>query len=270
MKKLLLSIALFAGFSASAQVYFNASTQAEFFLGSVADLDGDSLTWGVIDAAGFPSTAVQPMGECLASSSYDNTAMAPLTPDNLYLTAPINLVGATGTINLTWKAASPETTVSVWYQEFYSVYVFDGNSNAAAAFAAAPLHTGALTAGEQIFNLSYPVSSFAGADSLIVAFRHHNCTDENYLLIDDIRVSGINGINENVTTASVYPNPVVDVVNFEVSEEISSIVVTSLEGKTVATTTSTSLNVSEFNVGMYLYTIETVSGKVAFGNFTKK
>lgn len=270
MKKLLLSLTLFAGFTASAQVYYNASASADFLNGSVADFDGDSLTWNVLDASTDLGTTVAPaisaMGEVLFSQSW---ATDPLTPDNVYFTPRIDLTGATGTINLTWKAASPDATSTGFYEEYYSVYVFDGYSNAPAAFAAAPLHTGALTAGETIFNLSYPVSSFAGADSLIIAFRHHNCTDEDLLLIDDINVSRVNEINENVISASVFPNPSKDVVNFEVAGEIATIEITTLEGKVVLTATDKTVQVAELKTGLYLYTITTADGKIAKGSLAK-
>jgi hypothetical protein len=269
MKKLLLTLTVFAGFTATAQVYYNASAAADFQLGGIQEVDGDTNNWQILDITTFPVTQVQPFGECLASSSFDNVNEIPLTPDNIYFTPRIDLTGATGTINLTWKAVSPETDASGWYQEYYSVYVFDGFANAPAAFAAAPLHSAALTAGQQIFNFSYPVSSFAGVDSLIVAFRHHNCTDENYLFIDDIRVAGTAGINENVISASVYPNPTKDVINFEVTGEIATVEITTLDGKSVLTATDKTVQVAELRTGLYLYTITTAEGKIAKGTFAK-
>jgi hypothetical protein len=269
MKKLLLSLTVFAGFTASAQVYYNASTAAEFQLGGFLEIDGDTNNWQIVDLGSFSVTQVQPLGECLLSESFNNQDTIALTPDNIYLTPRIDLTSATGTINLSWKVASPETTASGWYQEYYSVYVFDGPSNSVAAFAAPPLHTGALTAGQQIFNLSYPVSSFAGADSLIVAFRHHNCTDENWLFVDDIRVSGTNGINENVISASVYPNPAKDVINFEVAGNIATVEITTLDGKSVISSTDKTVSVEDLKTGLYLYTITTAEGKIAKGNFSK-
>ena len=89
------------------------------------------------------------------------------------------------------------------------------------------------------------------------------------LWLDNI-TTGYVGVEENeVITASVYPNPATDVLNIKMNEEVASVVITALDGKTVATENSTSVNISALNTGMYLYTITGVSGKVAKGNFVK-
>jgi hypothetical protein len=66
-----------------------------------------------------------------------------------------------------------------------------------------------------------------------------------------------------------FPNPATDVLNIKMNEEVASVVITALDGKTVASETSTSVNISGLNTGMYIYTITSVSGKVAKGNFVK-
>jgi hypothetical protein len=76
-------------------------------------------------------------------------------------------------------------------------------------------------------------------------------------------------LTENTVFASVYPNPATDVLNIKMNEEVASVVITALDGKTVASETSTSVNISGLNTGMYIYTITSVSGKVAKGNFVK-
>lgn len=89
------------------------------------------------------------------------------------------------------------------------------------------------------------------------------------LWLDNI-TTGFVGVEENeVITASVYPNPATDVLNIKMNEEVASVVITALDGKTVATENSTLINISALNTGMYLYTITGVSGKVAKGNFVK-
>jgi hypothetical protein len=89
------------------------------------------------------------------------------------------------------------------------------------------------------------------------------------LWLDNI-TTGYVGVEENeVITATVYPNPATDVLNIKMNEEVASVVISALDGKTVATETSASVNISGLNTGMYLYTITSVSGKVAKGNFVK-
>jgi hypothetical protein len=78
------------------------------------------------------------------------------------------------------------------------------------------------------------------------------------------------GMEENVIEASVSPNPAADVLNIKISEEIASVVITTLDGKVVATEAANAINVTELNAGMYIYTVTTANGKVATGNFVKK
>lgn len=76
-------------------------------------------------------------------------------------------------------------------------------------------------------------------------------------------------IQENVIEASVYPNPANDVLNIKIDGTIESVVVTTLDGKVVASTTSNAVNVNELASGMYIYTVTTTEGKIATGNFAK-
>lgn len=76
-------------------------------------------------------------------------------------------------------------------------------------------------------------------------------------------------LNENVIDAVVYPNPANNVLNIQAKEELTSITVSTMDGKVVATSTTSSVNVAELSSGIYLYEAVTVSGKVARGNFAK-
>jgi hypothetical protein len=274
MRKILLTLSVFAGFTVSAQVYYSASTSAEFTAGSIYDADGDSANWGVLNTSVFTATTAEitAMGECLYSQSWDSI---PLTPDNFYFTPVINMTSASGTINLSWKVASPDNTASTFFAENYSVYVFDGFSNITAALTGTPVHSGALTAGETVFSMSYPISNMAGVDSLIIAFRHHNCTDQDLILLDDILVSGTNGLNENFISASVYPNPANDVLNINLNGiEIENITILSLDGKVVISkdvnTVNGIIDISSLNAGMYMYKVTSKSGQFAKHTFVKK
>lgn len=269
MKKTLLTLTIaLAGLSANAQ-YFSASAGADFTNFSISSTDGDTLDWGVYDLTAAP--ALVTMGEALASFSYNNVTQTPVTPDNYIYSPVINLSAVTGTVALNFKAGSNETTASGWYEEYLSVYATTGLTTAAltAAFAA-PIHDEALTAGETIFNFQYNISTMAGEDSLILIFRHHNCTDENFIALDDITVTNFLNVNENVITSSVYPNPAKDVLNIVAgNEEIESVTVVSLDGKVVMNATTGVLDIAELKAGMYIYNVTTKAGKLATGNFVK-
>lgn len=77
------------------------------------------------------------------------------------------------------------------------------------------------------------------------------------------------GLNENVISASVYPNPANDVLNIKTTEDVASVVITTTDGKVVATSNTTNVNVASLKAGMYIYQVTTVSGKVGTGNFAK-
>lgn len=77
------------------------------------------------------------------------------------------------------------------------------------------------------------------------------------------------GVNENVISTSVYPNPANTELNIKTTEEITSVVITTTDGKTVATGNTSNINVSALNAGMYIYQVTTVSGKIGTGNFVK-
>lgn len=271
MKKTLLTLTIaLAGFVSNAQ-YFSATAGADFQNFSILDADGDGENWGIYDLSTVTAPAVSSMGEALASFSYDGTAQVPLTPDNYIFSPVINLSAVTGTVALNFTVASPETTASGWYEEYLSVYVTDGLNSAALAQAYAnPVHDEALTAGETAFTFQYNISTFAGADSLILIFEHHNCTDENFIAMDNITVTNFLNVNENVITASVYPNPTTDVLNIVAgNEEIETVTVASLDGKVVMNATSGTLDVADLKAGMYIYNVTTKAGKLATGNFVK-
>ena len=77
------------------------------------------------------------------------------------------------------------------------------------------------------------------------------------------------GLNENLISTSVYPNPASTELNIKTSEEITSVVITTTDGKTVATGNNSNINVASLNAGMYIYKVTTVSGKIGTGNFVK-
>jgi hypothetical protein len=194
MKKILLTTCVFAtALSLSAQTYFSedfeGATAPALPAGATSvDTDADGFEWSVYTpSTQDPWTA---NGNVAASSSYDNAAGA-LTPDNLLILGPIDLSSSAGsTVALQWDAGATEATSTGWYEENYSVYVETGMTPGSAVF------TETLAAGQTLFSHSVDVSSHAGAGAVYVIFRHHACTDEWVLGID------------NVTLKTLLPNDV--------------------------------------------------------------
>jgi hypothetical protein len=106
-----------------------------------------------------------------------------------------------------------------------------------------------------------------GSGALTASGDPADATPDNN--IDCFTVNPNANISEITLNASVYPNPATNVLNIKMNEEVASVVISTLDGKVVATETSTSVNISELNTGMYIYTITGASGKVAKGNFVK-
>ncbi len=271
MKKLLLSATLLvASFtSVNAQVFSEDWTapQAGWQSTQVAP-DADTNFWGV---ASVSSGALASQGNFAISESWIGTP-APngtaLTPNNFLISPVINTTALTGSLSLSFKVGSPETTASGFYEEYISVYVTDGYNGLAAALAS-PVHSAVLAGGEQMYQFTYDISPMLGVDSLMLIFRHHNCTDENFIALDDIMVSNTAGVAENTISSAVFPNPTNSMLNIEVAEEVASVEVLSTEGKVVAKSATKNIDVADLRNGMYIYRVTTVSGNIGTGNFVK-
>ena len=120
---------------------------------------------------------------------------------------------------------------------------------------------------QQISQVTGTVNQF-----YFVAYASYNLLPKpgTTLWLDNITANGLSGIEENKDfNAFVFPNPATDVLNIKMNEDIASVLITALDGKFISNENASLINISELNSGMYLYTITTVSGKVAKGNFVK-
>ena len=89
------------------------------------------------------------------------------------------------------------------------------------------------------------------------------------LWLDNVSIGATSSITELNTEINVYPNPSSDIVNFEASEAISSVVLVGMDGKFAASTTESSMNIATLPNGIYFYTLTTVSGQKLTGKVTK-
>jgi hypothetical protein len=78
------------------------------------------------------------------------------------------------------------------------------------------------------------------------------------------------GVESVEISLSVYPNPAIDVLNFNINEEIEMIEVYSVNGMLVKKGTSKQMKVADLKEGAYIYNVLTKSGKVSNGTFVKK
>lgn len=276
MRKHLLTIGAFVClvFGAQAQdTLFNGSNFTGGFENmSLINADSDTLGWTVFDLTGA-GTAIDAQGEVLGSYSW-TSQLGALTPDNWVITPALDLSNYSAS-TLTFGRKPMDASYAA---ENYSVYVVQAADQNALATALASA-TAALT--ETISDTNFvtktvDLSSFAGQANVYVAFRHHNCTDQFLLVIDDIIVSATSGggLTKEDIKVSTYPNPANSELNISLNENMSTVSILSAEGKVISTQSvngnNANVNVSELNSGVYFYSIVTENGAKITNTFVKK
>ncbi len=201
MKKILLSSFLALGLGANAQTYFSADfNDSKITDWTRYDADGDGKNWGdtfvINDSSGNPAT---PFG--LISRSWQTN---PLTPDNWAVTPAIDLTNVTGTVTLKWTVRAAAES---WDKEHYSVYA--ATDKTIAALSASPVtfsetYDDPANLGTQ-YTRTLDLSSLAG-QVVYVAFRHHNSTDMDFILIDDVVVKSPDTVAPNCPTLTAPAN----------------------------------------------------------------
>jgi hypothetical protein len=274
MKKLLLSISLIcaAGF-VNAQIY-SASDSLDFAAWTTYDNDGDTYSWRPSNLTGA-GTAFDAQGAGLLSSSWTN-ATGPLTPDNLVISPVVNCTGVSS-VYLNWGVGSREDVAGgSYFEEHYAVYVVSSLASLLAGTYPTPVFETTLAQGNTWLPESVNISAIAANQgSVYVIFRHFDCTDMNFIFMDDISVTnGMPvGVEEISNIASVYPNPTNSILNVKTSTEATSVSIISMDGKVVATSAinglTGSVNVAELVNGVYFYEVAAADGSVVRNTFVK-
>jgi hypothetical protein len=277
MKKSLLSmgaiLALTVSTSLNAQIYSEdfenpAAWDATTSWGSFQN-DADTNQWGLYDLSTSTNAVLAAMGGVAGSASWNTV---PLTPDNFIYSPPINLTTYTETaLSFKYIASNP-----AWPAENFSVYVVKNSADLATA---TPVYTETIAVGGVLYTKTVNISALSGtadADSVRIVFRHHDCSDNYYLFIDDVQVTDAAGLNKvEAIAVSAFPNPVVDVLNINLKENISSVTIMSTEGKVISSNLVNNLNTASVNVaelvsGVYMYQVKTSNGVVVTNKFVKK
>lgn len=159
------------------------------------DEDGDGYVWDIF-SEGLT-------GQCMVSKSYI-TGIGPLTPDNWIATGAIDLssAGASTTLEFCRQAFDQN-----WPSEKYTVYL-STSGNTVADFTGANGHIiqeqeTVIADGWQKRSIS--LADYTGGD-VYIAFRHHDCTDMYYLLIDDVEIFENNTIDAGITAITAPSN----------------------------------------------------------------
>lgn len=255
MKKILFSLALVAGFmtvNAQTVVWSDDFNDEDISDWTLYDEDGDGMEWSAAQLV--DGDTGEPIGTPIITSvSWNQT---PLTPDNWIVSPAIDLTGVTGDVTLKWFVFASDP---LWNQENYGVYVATDNT-VAALTAAGELFT-EVDIPAELEERTLDLSDFVG-ETVYVAFRHYDVTDQFRLGIDDVSVEagtmGVSDLDKNFS--AVYPNPVVDSFNVNLSSKFNAnnvkVTVTDLAGRTVKTFGSAaSYNVSDLAAGVYVVKI---------------
>ncbi|MDR1877296.1 MAG: choice-of-anchor J domain-containing protein [Flavobacteriaceae bacterium] len=189
MKKIIFS-GLFMAFS-----IFNSQTivSYDFNNGSLSgwtllDEDSDGNNWEATDIIDYNENIL--FEGVLASWSYSTEENESLNPDNWAITPAIDLSNyPVGTkILLKWKVIGTDPD---WSEEHYSVYVASGNNNKTDFLNSSLTFSETLPEGTESFlDRSLDISSFAG-QTVYLAFRHHDSSDELAIAIDDITIEQV-------------------------------------------------------------------------------
>ncbi|MCF6131252.1 T9SS type A sorting domain-containing protein [Flavobacterium wongokense] len=185
MKKITLLITLlftsFFGFSQT--TYYSEDFNGGDLNGwTTTDLNNDGLEWSVLDASSI--NAAFGAGSLL-SFSYDDATSTAVTPDNLVTSPAINLSAVTDpNVYLLYD----QITSTDWPGEHYAVYVTTSN-DPATIIASTPVYettVGSGTLANKFFNLTSHIG-----ETVYVSFRHFNCYDKYYLVLDNVRLKSL-------------------------------------------------------------------------------
>ncbi len=171
---------------------------------STYDADQDGETWNLgANLWGDNPEYCHSGSDCLASISYSNNLGA-VTPDNWTLSPVITIPDEGAKLSYYVAAFSPNR-----YEEHYSMYVqhYDGTSISVEQVAeTTPLFSETLkeeNGAKDGWSLrEFDLSDFAG-DQVVICFRHHDCTGQYILRLDDVNVmtnsaDGISSVIKNV------------------------------------------------------------------------
>lgn len=211
------------------------------------DADGDGYTWEQ-NARG---TTHAGSGN-IASASFSND-VGVLNPDNWLISPRLNLPDESAQIE--WYEYGDENSD---YAEHYGLYVSTSGTNISDF---TQVWEGTVPAGKTWRQLTQSLDAYRG-QSIYIAFRHYNCSDMFWLIIDDVKVTGTGHVGiddvEHLNVA-VYPNPTTG--RFHINAEgFENVEVFDVTGRNVMTADKTVIDLSSFANGVYTLRVNTVKG----------
>ncbi len=217
MKKITLLVAVFATFTASAQIFsddFEGETvdATTFTNWTSVDFDNDTEFFEVADISASDVSASPLEGLVADSDSWESgNPNSPMTPDNFLITNdPIDLTGVSdGVLSFTFGTYQTNGT---FLEDRLAVYVSTSNDPATIITETAVFDD---QIGNQVaaddggansaINIDVDLAAFSGMQ-VYVAFRHFDTFDHNSVLIDNVVVDSALGVNDGsaISTLSHY------------------------------------------------------------------
>lgn len=243
----------------------------EYFVGPLGlpatwttiDQDGDTYNWG-FDTWDNPAGFLE---DYATSSSWINSTVGAVTPENYLITPQINLTGFSGTLKLRYTI---QVTNDDYPAEHYKVAV-STTGNTAADFTTI-VKEETCTAADYYDTYPYwherivDLTQFIG-QNIYLTWCHYDCTDQEDFLLDSVQVI----YNTDVSTPDfqqanvvVYPNPASEKILVTGSFENAQLKMFTVDGRQVfqvaEVSKQVSVNVSTFENGVYVLRIESPKG----------
>ncbi len=183
MKKIYFLVALLFAISFNAQTYYSQNWNTAGLNGwTNTDLNNDTYVWSNLNAGGI--NAAFGSGS-IVSFSYIDAINSAVTPNNLITSPLIDLTAATASnLKLNFDLATHPS----WPAEKYSIYITTTNV-ASSIIATTPVYTETVSGGG-FLSRSIDLSAFAG-QQVYISFRHYECTDQYFLVIDNVVVKNL-------------------------------------------------------------------------------
>ena len=238
MKKVLLTLAMAlllpVALRAQLTEAFNNGVPSTW---TTIDNDGDGNGWEGIDLSNLTDGSM-----AVASYSYINGGTGAVTPDN-WLVTPAVTIGTDYTLSYRVVSSNPQ-----YPDEHYAVYV--ATSNTVDAFlATTAVHEETLSENGGVFKtVTIDLADYAN-QTVYIAFRHYNCTDQYFMAIDDVRVGGAQAPEVTVVgpAAARVNTPVTFTANTD-ADTIAWYIGSELQSATSATFTHTFTDLGDYQV----------------------
>ena len=242
MKKITLLFLFLFALQSQAQTYYSENFEGGLNGWTTVDLDGDTNEWASLNASTINSNLG--LGS-LVSFSYTST-LGPLTPDNLATSPAIDLTAVTA--SNVYFLYDQVTNLS-YPEEHYAMYITTSNDPAVIT-AAAPFYETDVTDGV-LTNKAFDLSSFIG-QTVYISFRHFNCTDFYYLIVDNMEVKTLPQNNVQLVSSELIRYGLLNSTNTisltlknKGSNVVDNVTVNWNDGTNHSTTIPTSIGIGE-------------------------